>query len=82
MGFWATSLAFGLLHALTPAYFVLAALMGAYLGWLQMETGNLLVPIIVHWLYDALAFWLLRRRFAADAREAAEQGPGAQPGPP
>ena len=83
MGFWATSLAFGLLHALTPAYFVLAALMGAYLGWLQMETGNLLVPIIVHWLYDALAFWLLRRRFVADARESgAAEGPGAQPGPP
>ena len=83
LGFWATSLAFGLLHALTPAYFVLAALMGAYLGWLQMETGNLLVPIIVHWLYDALAFWLLRRRFAADAREdAGRQQADSSPGPP
>jgi membrane protease YdiL (CAAX protease family) len=83
MGLVATSLTFGLLHALTPAYFILATLMGAYLGWLQEATGNLLVPIIVHWLYDALAFWLLRRRFAADAREAAErEGPRREPGPP
>jgi hypothetical protein len=83
LGFWATSLAFGLLHALTPSYFVLATLMGAYLGWLQQSTENLLVPIIVHWLYDAAAFWLLRRRFTADAREAEEEErPDPEPGPP
>jgi membrane protease YdiL (CAAX protease family) len=79
IGFRLTCLAFGLLHAVTTAYFVLALALGAYLGWLQMATGNILVPMIVHWLYDALAFWLLRRRFEAEAREAAA-GPGGGPG--
>jgi membrane protease YdiL (CAAX protease family) len=52
------SLVFGLLHSITPTYAVLATLMGAYLGWLYIASGNLLVPILVHALYDfvALAF--------------------------
>lgn len=60
-GLWVQGLLFGLLHALTPAYFVLAALMGLYFGWLQAATDNLLVPILVHALYDALALWRMRR---------------------
>ncbi|HKW87104.1 MAG TPA: CPBP family intramembrane glutamic endopeptidase [Nitrospiraceae bacterium] len=52
------SLLFGLLHWITPTYAVLATLIGAYLGWLFIDSGNLLVPILVHALYDffALAF--------------------------
>lgn len=52
------SLVFGLLHWITPTYAVLATAMGAYLGWLYLGSGNLLVPILVHALYDfvALAF--------------------------
>jgi membrane protease YdiL (CAAX protease family) len=46
---------FGLLHLVTPTYAVLAALMGGYLGWLYVRTGNLLVAIIVHALYDFFA---------------------------
>jgi membrane protease YdiL (CAAX protease family) len=68
IGLWLASLVFGLLHALTPAYFVLAAAMGAYLGWLHESTDNLLVPIIVHWAYDIIALCLLKRRFDVDAR--------------
>lgn len=61
------SLLFGLAHALTPAYFVLTCLMGLYLGWLYQATGNLLVPIMVHFLYDWIVLvWYLRR--APDAR--------------
>ena len=45
---------------------LLATLMGYYLGWLCSATGNLLVPIVVHWLYDTLALWLLRREFQKD----------------
>jgi hypothetical protein len=57
---WSNAL-FGLLHAMTPAYCILAALMGAYLGWLLEQTGNLLVPILVHALYDFVAFLVLAR---------------------
>ena len=46
---------FGLLHPFTPAYALLAGLMGLYLGWLWLATGNLLVPISAHAVYDFLA---------------------------
>ncbi len=52
VGLAATSLLFGFLHPLTPGYVVLAGLLGAYLGCLQLITGNLLVVIIAHALYD------------------------------
>jgi membrane protease YdiL (CAAX protease family) len=52
---------FGVLHAVTLGYAVLAALMGAYLGWLRYETDNLLAPVIAHSLYDfAVLLYLLR----------------------
>lgn len=54
---------FGLAHYLSRAYFVLATCMGLYLGTLYLLSGNLLLPILVHALYDALALaFLLRRR--------------------
>lgn len=54
------SLLFGLAHALTPAYFFLTFVMGIYLGGLYQATGNLLVPIMVHFLYDWAALsWFL-----------------------
>lgn len=49
------SLAFGLVHFITPTYVLLAGLIGVYLGWLQLVTGNLLAPIVAHALYDFLA---------------------------
>jgi len=58
------SLLFGLAHAMTRAYFVLASLMGAYLGWLYLATGNLLVPMLVHFLYD----WILLQRYLSETR--------------
>jgi membrane protease YdiL (CAAX protease family) len=51
-GLAAASLLFGVLHAVTPAYAVVAAIIGAYLGWLWQVSGNILTPIIVHALYD------------------------------
>ncbi len=58
------SVIFGALHALTRAYFIIATLMGLYLGWIYMETGNLLIPILIHFLYDwiVLRFYLSRNR--------------------
>jgi membrane protease YdiL (CAAX protease family) len=62
------ALVFGLLHAITPTYAVLATLIGFFLGWLYLATGNLLVPIVAHGLYDAIALaWLLWRRRTSDA---------------
>ena len=54
---------FGLLHAVNAAYAVLATLMGMYLGWLWLVTGNLAVPIAAHGVYDFLALaYILRGR--------------------
>lgn len=56
------SLLFGLAHAVSFSYLVLATLMGLYLGLLYHWTGNLLVPILVHALYDwvAIRYYLHR----------------------
>ncbi|MCX7104213.1 MAG: CPBP family intramembrane metalloprotease [Methylococcales bacterium] len=56
---------FGLVHAVTPLYALLAGLVGIYLG-LSLNYGtekNLLVPIIIHGLYDFLAFFALIRMY-------------------
>lgn len=51
---------FGAAHWLTPAYALLAGLVGAYLGWLALA-GNLLVPIVAHAAYDIVALAILIR---------------------
>ena len=64
-----TGLFFGLLHALTPAYFILATVLSIYFGFLVNYTGNVLTPILAHGLYDVVALLLLRRLFSDDARK-------------
>ena len=66
-----SNMIFALLHWVTPLYALLAGLTGAYLG-LAMDAGesrNLAVPIVIHAVYDFLAFLavaqLYRRRFSA-----------------
>lgn len=51
---------FGFAHRVTRAYALLAGILGLYLGWLWMQTGNLLVPIVTHAVYDfaALVYFL------------------------
>lgn len=61
LGIAAASLIFGALHAATLGYFMLAAAMGFYLGELLRHSGNLLVPMAVHALYDIFALNLLAR---------------------
>ena len=56
-----TAAAFGLAHCLTPTYAVLAGIVGAYLGWSFVVSGNLLVPIVAHAVYDLVALVLLVR---------------------
>jgi membrane protease YdiL (CAAX protease family) len=56
------SVIFGLAHAVTPLYVVLVTVTGLYLGWLFMLFDNLLIPIVVHTLYDFIAILYLRQR--------------------
>ena len=57
-----TAIVFGLLHSLSFSYFAVSTLFGAWLGFLYQQTGNLLVPVSIHFLYDMLALLLFRRR--------------------
>ncbi len=51
-----SSFIFAALHAATPRYFLLALLLSVYLGTLQVRYANVLVPIIVHTLFDVVGF--------------------------
>jgi membrane protease YdiL (CAAX protease family) len=63
-GLVAASALFGLAHFVTRTYALLASILGLYLGALFLLTGNLVVPIAVHTLYDvvALLHWVRRAR--------------------
>ncbi|NOS72979.1 MAG: CPBP family intramembrane metalloprotease [Methyloglobulus sp.] len=66
-GLIGSNILFGLVHAITPLYTILAVLVGIYLG-LSLDYGgdrNLLTPIIIHGLYDFLAFLALMRSYRA-----------------
>jgi membrane protease YdiL (CAAX protease family) len=67
VGLIGSNIIFGLVHAVTPLYAVLAAFVGIYLG-LSLDYGgdrNLLTPVIIHGLYDFLAFVALMRAYRA-----------------
>lgn len=55
------SVIFGCFHPLTWGYVLMAALIGFYLGLCWILTGNLLVPIITHAVYDFVALiWFVK----------------------
>jgi membrane protease YdiL (CAAX protease family) len=64
-GLLLSNLLFGLVHSVTPLYSILATLVGIYLGFAMDFQGerNLLTPIIIHTLYDFLAFIALIRAY-------------------
>lgn len=66
-GLLVSNLIFGLAHALTPMYGLLAMLVGIYLGLSLDINGdrNLLTPVIIHGFYDFLAFLALMRAYRA-----------------
>lgn len=66
VGLVAGSLVFGGLHAVSRIYFILATLIGMYLGWLLLEFGDLTVPIVAHGLYDFVALLYLTRSTDSD----------------
>jgi membrane protease YdiL (CAAX protease family) len=63
IGIIGSAAVFGLLHALTPAYFVMATAIGLYFGFLYETSGNLLIPMAGHAVYDVFALYLLRWEF-------------------
>jgi membrane protease YdiL (CAAX protease family) len=56
-----TGALFGLAHFLTREYAVVAGIVGLYLGLIFLLSGNLLVPMLAHGLYDLVALALLAR---------------------
>jgi len=68
-GVVASAVAFGLMHPVTPTYIVLATLIGIYLGGLVIWTGNLLVAIAAHAVYDAVHLLIARHGFKSKPPE-------------
>ena len=58
-GLIVVSVLFGALHAASPMYFVLATIVGFYLGWLAQHFDDLTAPIFVHAVYDFAALVVL-----------------------
>jgi membrane protease YdiL (CAAX protease family) len=86
LGLVGASLLFGLAHAVTRVYVVLAGLVGMYLGGLWIVSGNLVAPVVAHGLYDFVAIlWLLRRpgrlstALSSQSAESLVQDPGSGP---
>lgn len=61
------SVIFGLAHPLSTAYVVMAAAIGAYLGWLFIATDNLLPAIVAHAAYDFVALLYLLAHYSTPA---------------
>jgi hypothetical protein len=57
----AAAILFGAAHPLSPLYMILTTVMGVYLGLLYHWTGNLLIPIAAHAVYDFIALLFLAR---------------------
>ena len=55
------SIIFGLAHAVSRTYAIVATVIGVYLGLLYFYTGNLVAPVVCHAVYDFIALvWLTR----------------------
>ena len=59
------SVLFGLAHCMTREYAVFAMVLGFFLGWLVLVTGDLTAAIIAHAGYDFAALLLLTKRGGA-----------------
>ena len=61
LALWVTAAVFGFAHAHTWFYALLGTVVGAYFGWLLLVTGNLVVPMISHFVIDVLNFVVIHR---------------------
>lgn len=73
VGVSVSSVVFGLLHAVTPVYALLATLASVFFGSLYVSSGNLAVPIITHGVYDVgallWAHWTVTQMTAKERQE-------------
>ncbi|WKJ90673.1 CPBP family intramembrane metalloprotease [Methylomonas montana] len=65
VGLLLSNVLFALVHAVTPLYTLLAMLMGLYMGVMLDYGGerNLLVPMVIHAVYDFVAFVVILRDY-------------------
>lgn len=66
----AQAVIFAALHPISRAYVVYVLLIGLALGVIYVVTGNLLVTMIAHFLYDVFALERLRRLAAVHSPDA------------
>ncbi|MCF6251390.1 MAG: CPBP family intramembrane metalloprotease [Methylococcaceae bacterium] len=71
-GLIGSNIIFGLVHAVTPLYAVLAMSVGIYLGIFLDYGGerNLLTPIVIHAVYDFLAFMAIIKSYRKTLKKA------------
>lgn len=62
-----SSIIFGMLHAYTKIYMLLASFAGLLLGGMFLASGqNVLEPLVVHFLYDFCTILVMQRRWLAE----------------
>lgn len=66
IGVVVVALLFGLAHALTPTYFLVATVIGVYFGWLALAYDDLVAPIVAHAVYDFFAMMYIQYRAGSD----------------
>lgn len=73
-GIVAASIVFGLMHFISPAYVIITAVMGLYIGAFYYFSKSLLVPIQIHFLYDLAALIYLKYLVADKEQDMADSG--------
>lgn len=79
-GIIGSNVLFALAHSITPLYAISAGAIGAYLGYMldMGEQRNLLIPVIIHGVYDFIAFIVVIRSYQAEQEKPSHQiGPDA-----
>ncbi len=59
-GIFAASIVFGLVHLVSPAYVIVATIIGFYIGAFFLVSGSLLIPVQIHFSYDLGALIYLK----------------------
>ncbi len=81
IGLGVSCIVFGLLHAVTPVYALLAALASLFFGKMYIATQNLAVPMVCHAVYDIAALmwahWSATALSTKEQDKILESGPGA-----
>lgn len=71
------SILFGLVHGSSAAYVVITGVIGLYLAIVMAWSGNLVVPMTAHAVYDIFALFLTVRAIAARRAAGTVSGPPA-----